>query len=545
MKTFLRILIGVTAVLALGACGPAAQPAGSEPASQTPKSGGVLHSPTTTDPYDWDVSFNGKATGNGEAMSLAYNSLLGFKAGPEVGYNDAVLAPELAEKWEVSPDARVFTFHLRKNVHFANLPPVNGRELTSGDVKWSYEYWTRTGQFKDKNLPKAYYDYMFDGMEAIETPDPYTAVVRFKEPSIPFLNYSAADHNHIAPHEIYDADGNLKTRIVGSGPFQLDEGASQKGTRYVWKKNPAYWDTGKPYVDELQWIVTANESAAFAAFQSRQLDMLGKGGMRLGFANTQELRKISPQAVFFDFETAFPQDFFMRLDKGPYADVRVRKALSLAVDRDEFMRTFQAGQGSWMMPGIFSGYFTQEEVKKYVRYDPGEAKRLLADAGHSNGVDVELTYPGTTYGDLYISQIQLLQAQLKRSGFNLDLKNIEPSTFSLNMKTASFMTMLLSGGDTRWDVNTALTKFLPDSKSNFIGANDPELTRLVIAQRSEVDPAKRRELVRQAAARIVEDAYGVGMFSVVNYEVWHPYVKGYVPNWNIYGWALENTWLEK
>ncbi len=198
-----------------------------------------------------------------------------------------------------------------------------------------------------------------------------------------------------------------------------------------------------------------------------------------------------------------------------------------------------------MMPGVFAGFFTQEEVKQYVRYDPDEAKRLLAEAGYRDGVDVEMTYPGTAYGDLYISQIQLLQAQLKRVGIRLDLKSIEPATFSLNMKTAGFQTMLLSGGDARWDVNTTLTKFLPNSKSNFIGANDPELSRLVIAQRSEVDPNKRRELVRNAAIRIIEDGYGVGMFSVINYEAWQPYVKGYVPNWNVYGWALENAWLDK
>src|SRR5436190_2004608 len=112
---FTRLLFAATGLLALTACGPAAQaPQPGQQQEAAPRQGGVFRANTTIDPYDWDLSYNGKATGNGEALNMAYNSLLGFKAGADVGYNDAVLVPELAEKWEVSPDAKTFTFHLRK-----------------------------------------------------------------------------------------------------------------------------------------------------------------------------------------------------------------------------------------------------------------------------------------------------------------------------------------------------------------------------------------------------------------------------------------------
>ena len=78
--------------------------------------------------------------------------LLGYKTGPDVKYEDAILGPELAERWEVSPDAKTYTFHLRKGVKWHDLPPVNGRELTSADVKTSFDYWGRTGQFADKKM---------------------------------------------------------------------------------------------------------------------------------------------------------------------------------------------------------------------------------------------------------------------------------------------------------------------------------------------------------------------------------------------------------
>ena len=183
------LLAGLGLTLAL-ACAPAER-AAPAPGEGKPKHGGVLNVRVNNDPFDWDLSYVGKSTPNGYGQVMGYNSLLGFEFGPDVKYEELILRPELAERWEVSPDAKAFTFYLRRGVKFANMPPVNGRELTSKDVKWSYEYWSRTGEFKDKKLPQGQLESFFEGLEAIETPDDYTVVVRFKEPFAPFLNYAA------------------------------------------------------------------------------------------------------------------------------------------------------------------------------------------------------------------------------------------------------------------------------------------------------------------------------------------------------------------
>src|SRR6185436_3025249 len=103
-------------------------------------------------PSDWDMRVNGQNANNINGIRLSYNSLLAFKqtVNPNTSqYFDTTLVPELADSWEISPDAKTFTFHLKKGVKFANIAPVNGRELTSADVKWSYEYESSTSQFKD------------------------------------------------------------------------------------------------------------------------------------------------------------------------------------------------------------------------------------------------------------------------------------------------------------------------------------------------------------------------------------------------------------
>src|SRR5687767_881306 len=144
MKT--AIILSFAALLAVG-CGVSQQPAAPAGESSGPKHGGTLKVRHSLDPYDWDISYTGKAIGNREGRALATNSLLGFKTGPDIQYYQGIIRPELAERWEVSADAKTFTFHLRKGVKFANIAPVNGREFTSADVKWSYEYLARAGEF--------------------------------------------------------------------------------------------------------------------------------------------------------------------------------------------------------------------------------------------------------------------------------------------------------------------------------------------------------------------------------------------------------------
>jgi len=274
-----KLILGSLALLVI-ACGPSGS-TGVSPAPDTggaPKTGGVLNVPVTNDPTTWDMTIS-RSTPNSPGAAMAYDPLLTWKTGSDVDYNEGVLIPKLAERWEVSRDARSYTFHLRKGVKFADAPPLNSRELTSADVKWSYEYASRTGAFKDKNLPPAEFDFMFEGLDRIETPDRYTAVVHFKAPFAPFLNYSAADWNLVMPQELYAMEGNLQDNMLGTGPFQLDTAGSQKGTRWAWKKNPSYWEPGKPFLDQVRWIVIKEDATMYAAFQTKQVDLLETIGL--------------------------------------------------------------------------------------------------------------------------------------------------------------------------------------------------------------------------------------------------------------------------
>ena len=540
-----RVFCSPIIVIALlgAACSavPQAVPAGSGSEVAQPKHGGTLLTRISRDFDDQDVSY----TGQNFMTPMAYSSLLAFKKGPDVKYDELTLEPELAERWEVAPDAKTFTFHLRKGVKYANLPPVNGRELTSADIKWSYEYATRTGQFK--GLPPGNKAWMFEGIDRVETPDPYTAVVHFQIPNVPFIYYSADDVNPIMPREIFEQDGHYKDRIVGSGPFQLDVAASQKGSRYAWKKHPGYWEQGKPYLDEVRWVVVADSSAALAAFQTKQLDHLGVESF--DYRTSLEFKKQNPEAVLHQYPSEAGLHMYILTSRPPLNDLRVRRALAMAIDREELSRLYAGGSLPWSPTGAMIGLFTDEEARKLHRYDPAEARRLLTEAGHSR-VDIVMNYPGKTRGEVFISIIELLQAQLKKAGIDMALKSIDPTEASQERRRKDYYVALGSLAQTEtgdWD-QAIFKSYHGKSPGNYGDYVDPELDRLLEAQRAEVDAAKRKELLRSAVKRITDNVYALDLIYLPNWQAWQPWLKNYAVNRGQRGGHsthFDRAWLDK
>ena len=499
------------------------------------------------DPGAWDLS-TFKAYPAWEGHTLGENSLLGYKAGPDVPWNERALRPELAERWEVSPDARTFTFNLRKGVKFANLPPVNGRELTAEDVKWSFEYSSRTGRFKDARLPQGQYDWMFEGLDRVDVPDPHTAVVRFKDPFVPFLSYAASDSNPIVAHEIYDQDGHLKDKIAGTGPFMLDMSASQAGSRYVWKKNPDFYEKGKPYLDQLHWLVVKDDASANAAFKSKQLDYLGNSSIRVSQADIDDIKKSVPNLVVNQHTLESPWHLYMNVRPGmPLNNLKLRQAITRGIDRDEFIRVLTHGKGRWGFGSSLPDTFTTEEVKQLIPYDPEGAKRLVAEAGYWNGIEMEMIFPGKDYGEDYVTGIQLLQSQLRKIGINLSLKSVSKSDYSTRKKTGEYVVVAQESSSLEGDLDSLLyAGFHSRSKKAYPGAQDPKLDAMLEAQRRETDPEKRKALMRDIVRYIHVDAvYDIGIQYNVDAEVWQPYLKGFAPHIDMRGIYPVDAWLDK
>jgi len=539
-RAFLRTALASGAATPLLACGrghtsgtQAAAPGGA--ASAQPRDGGTLNVPTVADFYDFDNSTNGKAN---SPTQIGYDTLLSFRQGPGVPYADLVTRPKLASSWEITTDASSYTFHLRPGVAFAPLPPVNGRALTSEDVRFSYEYYSRGGALKDAKLKPSLFGYMFEGLDRIETPDAQTLFVRFKQPFVPFLSYASAPVLPIVPREIYDSDGNFSNQMIGSGPLQLDKTASQHGTQWVLRKNAAYWDKGKPHVGEIRYLVVPDDATQQAAFRAKQLDILQ--GLT-DPAVLPALQASNPDAVVQESIDPSTSILWLSVSHPPFSDLRLRQAVSLALDRDELSHVMTAGKAGWAMPASLPDMWTQAQIKQILKHDPQQARQLLAAAGYADGLAVEIMTNGASQAKI----AQLVQGQLKQADINLAIKPVDTATYGQKLHSGDFIASVAQAF-LYADLDSRLFgAFHSGSGSNYAGVSDPTLDHMIEAQRREPDRDRRETLLKSASRYLAENAYETTLYQQIVISVWHPYVRNYADNWMQLNWNAPDVWLSR
>ena len=172
------------------------------------------------------------------------------------------LKGDLAESWTSTPDARVWTFKLRQGVKWHNVAPLNGREFVAADVKYCLEAYAKEGA----------QSFTFQEVEGIETPDKHTVRIHLKTPNVLFPQNVAEPITVMFSREVLEEDGDLKKRMIGTGPFILKE--HNRKVRVVLTRNPDYWDKGRPYVDEYVILSTPDAATRMAAFRTGQSDFI-------------------------------------------------------------------------------------------------------------------------------------------------------------------------------------------------------------------------------------------------------------------------------
>ena len=253
--------------------------------AQTPKRGGILRiadrEAPNLDPH-LSVSFLTHSWAN-----MVYSQLVRFPHGPEQKHPaDFAIVGDLAEKWEyTAPTTIVFT--LRKGVKFHNKPPVNGREVTADDVKYSVERFMAKSGFRSRLEP----------VQAVEVMDRHTVRMTLKEPYAPLLNHLAnANYVAILPREVEEKlkDFNRPEAMIGTGPFMVK--AYQKGVKIEFERNPDYHVKGLPYLDGVALEITPDSTARLALLRAGKVDL----GHMWGYLVPEEaksLKQTNPEMV--------------------------------------------------------------------------------------------------------------------------------------------------------------------------------------------------------------------------------------------------------
>src|ERR671918_1632881 len=241
---------------------PSPYPSWTPPSEKPPKRGGILTRASAWDPPVLDPRLT-NSVGLFQMATLTYNRLLRYPFSDAAENNaDLTLTGDLAESWEGSADFKTWTFKLRQGVKWHNVPPLNGRELVAEDVKYCYEAYAKEGVQA----------FTFQEIEGMETPDKHTLRIHLKSPNTLFPQNLAEPVAVIFSREVLEEDGDLKKRMIGTGPFILKE--NERKVRAVLARNPDYFDKGFPYIDEYRILSTPDAATRLAAFRTGQSDIL-------------------------------------------------------------------------------------------------------------------------------------------------------------------------------------------------------------------------------------------------------------------------------
>src|SRR5713226_9102319 len=516
-----RVAIGTSVVGAGSSLGRGSAQAASPypdwiaPSTKPPKRGGSIARASAWDPPVVDPRHT-QSIGLYQFAGLVHNRLVRYGFNDEVsGPGDMTLKGDLAESWQASPDHRVWTFKLRKGVKWQNLPPLNGRELTSADVKYCYEAYAKEGV----------QSFTFQEIEGMETPDKQTLRIHLKTPNTLFAQNLAEPVAVIFSKEVLEEDGDLKKRTIGTGPFIMKE--HTRKVKIVLQRNPDYWDTGRPYVDQYTILSTPDASTRLAAFRTGQSDIIWVASL----SEAEIVRKTNPAALIQAYHnTLAPFGVALAQDRPPFNDVRVRRAISMAIDRQKQVDTVFEGHGiiGWGVPWIYvqDKMPTAKDLGPYWQYKPAEAKKLMAEAGHGKGFETTLFY--YEYFPQMTSQVQLVQQDLKKN-LNIDVKitKLDYTTYYgryVESKWDGIAWGFQSGHAVGLDERTYMYMHSKSTK-NFFRVNDAVIDELTTKLRRTPDRAEQRVIARKIVEREHDQVLRMWMPYDNGFLVFQPYVR--------------------
>jgi peptide/nickel transport system substrate-binding protein len=501
---------------ASAAAGTATKAAGSPAAGASPVAGGGASAAATAPGFDPKLKTGGRiqyymvvnppldpfenSTYSAQYVAgFAYSRLFKFNsaADSKVSLSRQPVG-DLVTGYEVTPDGLTYTMKLQQNAMFH--PPLN-RPLTSADVMATWQRFTTD----TKNTNSGVYAPIVDSLTA---PDANTIVFKLKAPYAPFLNKLAnPQYLWIMSQDVTAGKIDPSQQMVGTGPWMFD---TKSATSITWKRNPNYFIKGLPYADGVDINIIPDTATQEAQLAAGALDILA-----VPVSDVDSMKKQVPKANVAQYTGNLLAFLFFTNVSDPnsaFKDPRMRQAASLALDRQGLLSLVYGGKGEWdnlINPGLGSWWLDPQgkdigDPGKWFKHDPAQAKQLLQAAGHAN-TQFKFIYPNNAYGDVYNQASDSVRGMLSDAGFQLSVVTVDYLKDYINNGQGIFF----KGAPPDSIVHALQTPFTdpddylfnmlsPKSMRNHESVNDPDLTAVITAQQTELDDAKRHQLVWKA-----------------------------------------------
>ncbi|MBO4122662.1 ABC transporter substrate-binding protein [Cupriavidus gilardii] len=434
---------------------------------------------------------------------------------------------ELAESWKWI-DPLTLEIKLRKGVKFPAKPGVmEERELVAEDVVFSYG----RQEASAKKIPT-----YFDHVSKVEARDKHTVLFRFKEFNAEWdYRFGWGYYSGIMPKEVATAGAANWKNVNGTGPFTLTQFVQGNASTYT--KNPQYWDSERignkdyklPFVDKVVLRTIKDEATRNTMLRTGKIDIME--GLR--WTAVDELKRSAPQLQWSRWLSYTGQYLAMRVDTKPFNDIRVRRALNMAVNKQEIVKQYYGGNAelfAYPQHPDYGGYFEPlsampDNVKELFTYNPDKARKLLAEAGYPKGFTFKVQVCACNPDHMEL--LPLIGAYLEQVGVRIQIQPMEYGAFLSAMTTKTNAPgYLMNNGHTN-PTTTIRKSFVSGQVWNASQWSDPKFDKKVEEAFELRDVGKRQEALRALTREIVAQAPYIWLPTQYVYTAWWPWVKNY------------------
>ena len=438
----------------------------------------------------------------------------------------------LAESWEFT-DPHTHVVHLKKGIRWQNIPPANGREFTADDVVFHIK--RLYGPDGDFTKPSPFHAHAnaYPDLISVTAADRYTVVFKFKtanKDAIMWTLYNFSLATCMENREAVQKWGDVADwhHAIGTGAFILKDFISGKSAELV--KNQDYWGYDErypqnklPYIEKVKYLIIPDEDAALELMRAGKIDVMYVGSA----VKAQALQKTNPGVQLIPAGVAPPPSIQMKIDKGIFSDIRVRKAMQLALDLPAIAKSYYQGlvapYPAMVTSRIMKGWgFPYEEwpqdLKDEYAYNPTAAKKLLAEAGYPDGIKVNLA--ANSSADL--KMLQIIKSYFSNIGIDLQIQVIEPDAWNdfteKGQKADQLIYHAYGPFGHSFDAQRQIGRFR---------SMDTVTDALAVKANTEPDEAEMKQLLRDANERAARQHFAISTLEPQGYALCQPWFKGF------------------